>query len=65
MKINNDKIDLTRMKDIISQLLKIIHLMCNSKGLNTNDVLEHFTNITLEEREELDIDFPYDTINKK
>ncbi|MFG6369047.1 MAG: hypothetical protein K1W16_11595 [Lachnospiraceae bacterium] len=54
------KIDTLRMKDIISQLVDIIYLLCNAKENNITIIFDQFTNITEEEFDSLNIFFPHD-----
>jgi hypothetical protein len=63
--IIKQRIELNRMKDIVMQLIDIIKLLCKKRGLNTMTVLKHYTNITTDELEELDIQITSDTITKK
>jgi hypothetical protein len=59
------RIELHRMKDIIVQLMDIIKLLCKKRKLNTMTVLKHYTNITTDELDELNIRITSDTITKK
>lgn len=56
----SQKISTKRMKDIISQLSDVIYLLCGAKAANITTIFDQFTNITLEEREALNIIFPND-----
>ncbi len=56
-----EKIDTMRMKDIISQLADIIYLLCNAKKNNITIILDQLTNLTKEERDILNLNFPNDT----
>jgi hypothetical protein len=66
-KNNNVKqrIEIKRMKDIVAQLIDVIKLLSKRRKLNTMTVLKHYTNITTDELEELDIQIVSDTITKK
>jgi hypothetical protein len=63
--IIKQRIEPNRMKDIVMQLIDIIKLLCKKRRLNTMTVLKHYTNITTDELEELDIQITSDTITKK
>jgi hypothetical protein len=59
------RIDLNRMKDIIIQLIDIIKLLSKSQKLNAMTIVKHYTNITPDELEELDIQIGSGTVTKK
>jgi hypothetical protein len=59
------RIDLHRMKDIIIQLIDIIKLLSKRQKLNTMIVINHYTNITPDELEELDIQIGSGTVTKR
>jgi hypothetical protein len=61
--LGNDKIDITRIKDIISQLIEIIQLLCKAKKVDTLSILNELTNISEDELEELDICLTHDFIS--
>ena len=48
-----EKMDMMRMKDIISQLTDVIYLLCDAKDTNITMIMEQFTNLTCEERDRL------------
>lgn len=52
-----EKMDMMRMKDIISQLTDVIYLLCDAKDANITIIMEQFTNLTCEERDSLHITF--------
>jgi hypothetical protein len=53
------------MKDIIIQLIDIIKLLSKSQKLNAMTIVKHYTNITPDELEELDIQIGSGTVTKK
>lgn len=59
-----EKIDMMRMKDIVSQLADVIYLLCSAKAADVVTIFDQFTNITTEEREALRIIFPNDVKNE-
>lgn len=59
-----EKIDMMRMKDIVSQLTDVIYLLCNAKAADVATIFDQFTNITTEEREALRIIFPNNMKNE-
>jgi hypothetical protein len=63
--LTKTRIDLNRMKDIVIQLIDIIRLLSKRQKLNTMTVLKHYTNITPNELEELDIQINSGTVTKK
>ena len=56
-----EKMDMMRMKDIISQLTDVIYLLCDAKDTNITMIMEQFTNLTCEERDSLHITFSHST----
>ena len=54
-----EKMDMMRMKDIISQLTDVIYLLCDAKDTNITMIMEQFTNLTCEERDSLHITFSH------
>ena len=54
-----EKMDIMRMKDIISQLTDVIYLLCDAKDTNITMIMEQFTNLTCEERDSLHITFSH------
>lgn len=50
---SQDKLDLIRMKDINSQLMDIIYLLCDAKQLDSAVLLKQLTNVSLLEWEHL------------
>ena len=54
-----EKMDMMRMKDIISQLTDVIYLLCDAKDTNITMIMEPFTNLTCEERDSLHITFSH------
>jgi hypothetical protein len=63
--LTKTRIDSNRMKDIVIQLIDIIRLLSKKQKLNTMTVLKHYTNITPDELEELDIQINSGTVTKK
>jgi hypothetical protein len=59
------KIELLRMKDIAIELIDIIKLLSKKQKINTRTVLRHYTNITSDELEALDIKIKTDNLTKK
>jgi hypothetical protein len=63
--ITKIRIDLNRMKDIIIQLIDIIKLLSKRQRLNAMTIIKHYTNITPDELEELNIQINSGTVTKK
>ncbi len=58
-----EKINTIRMKDIVSQLIDVIYLLCDAKGTDSKIILSQLTNLTTEEKESLHITFSSDVIS--
>jgi hypothetical protein len=63
--ITKIRIDLNRMKDIIIQLIDIIKFLSKRQKLNAMTIIKHYTNITPDELEDLDIQINSGTVTKK
>jgi hypothetical protein len=59
------RIDSNRMKDIIIQLIDIIKLLSKRQKLNAMTIIKHYTNITPDELDDLDIQINSGTVTKK
>jgi hypothetical protein len=59
------RVEPSRMQDIVVQLVDIIKLLSKKQKINTTTVLKHYTNISADEFEVLDIQITSDAITKK
>ena len=44
-----------RYKEIIRQLIKIIHILCKEHGKNVDDMIDNYTNLTENEKNSIHI----------